>query len=146
MMDLFVGIASVGNDPNWLDSGAEGNRGNYWYDYSVGELSVSAKTRKQTLERLIPRLKIAPRCSFDDKFLVVKGDIRAYKIHLGSGNILMKPNDQYLCIVAGQGTADSNKVFLPFEGDQRTAIILSKAFLLAEDTKIRDKTILKQIK
>jgi hypothetical protein len=145
-VDLFVGVASVGNDPNWLDSGAEGNRGNYWYDYSFGELSVSAKTRKQMLERLIPRLKIAPRCSFDDKFLVVKGDFRAYKIHLGSGNILMKPNDQYLCIVANQGTADSNKVFLPFEGDQRTAVILSKAFLLADDTKIKDETILRQIK
>jgi hypothetical protein len=144
--DLFVGVASVGNDPNWLDSGAEGNRDNYWYDYSFGALSVSAKTRKQILERLIPRLKIGNRCSFDDKFLVVEGDIRAYKIHIGSGNILMKPNDQYLCIVANQGTADSNKVFLPFEGDQRTAVILSKAFLLAEDTKITDETIIRQIR
>ena len=58
----------------------------------------------------------------------------------------MKPNDQYLCIVAKQGTPDSNKVFLPFEGDQRVAVILSKAFLLAEDTKITDQTILRQIK
>jgi hypothetical protein len=58
----------------------------------------------------------------------------------------MKPNDQYLCIVSSQGTADSNKVFLPFEGDQRTAVILSKAFLLADDTKIKDETILRQIR
>jgi hypothetical protein len=28
---------------------------------------------------------------------VVKGELRTYRIHLGSGNILMEPNDQYLC-------------------------------------------------
>lgn len=145
-VDLFVGVASVGNDPNWLDTGTDGDRRDYWYDYSFGELSVSARTRKEILEKVIPRLKIAPRCSFDDKFLIVDGDIRSYKIHLGSGNILMKPNDEYLCIVQGRsGVASSNKVFLPFEGDQRIAVILSKAFVLAEDKKIDDPTITRQI-
>lgn len=33
----------------------------------------------------------------------------------------------------------------PFEGDQRLAVILSKAMMLAEDTKIKDPTILSQI-
>ena len=144
-VDLFVGVASIGNDPNWLDTGPENTRRNYWYDFSFGELSASATTRKQILEKIIPKLKIASRCSFDDKFLIVDGDVRTYKIHLGSGNILMKPDDQYLCIVPSQGTVDS-KVFLPFEGDQRVAVILSKAFLLSEDTKIEDKTILRQIR
>jgi hypothetical protein len=37
-------------------------------------------------------------------------------------------------------------VFLPFEGDATLSIILSKAFLLAQDTKITDPTILRQIK
>lgn len=145
-VDLFVGVASVGNDPNWLDTGPDGARTNYWHEYSFGDLSVSAKARKEILENIIPRLKIAPRCKFDDKFLIVEGDVRTYKIHLGSGNILMKPNDQYLCIVAKQGTTDTNKVFLPFEGDQRVAVILSKAFLLADDKKINDTTILRQIR
>jgi hypothetical protein len=145
-VDLFVGVSSVGNDPNWLDSGANDNHREYWYDYSFGDLSVSAANRKQILEKLLPKLKIAARCSFDDKFLIVKGDIRTYKIHLGSGNILMKPNDQYLCIVASQSSKPSDKVFLPFEGDQRVAIILSKALLLADDKKITDPTIVRQIR
>ena len=83
-----------------------------------------------------------------DKFLVVRGDIRTYKIHLGSGNILMEPNDQYLCIVPSRrsGEAGRDKLFIPFEGDQTLAIILSKAFLLAEDKKITDPTITRQIK
>lgn len=141
-VDLFVGVASVGNDPNWHDTGADGRYREYWQDFSFGELSSTAKTRRELLERLVPRLKIADRCRFDDKFLIVRGDIRTYKIHLGSSNILMEPNDQYLCIVTA-GRADD--VFLPFEGDQRLSVILSKAMLLAEDKKIKDTTIVSQI-
>src|SRR5262249_45011644 len=108
-------------------------------------LSATAQTRRVLLERLLPRLKIASRCSLDDRFLVVKGDIRSYKIHLGSGNILMTPNDQYLCIVPRQSTSPSEKIFLPFEGDGTLSVILSKAFLLADDTHIKDASIVSQI-
>jgi len=146
-VDLFVGVASVGNDPNWADGGPEGHHYDYWQSYSFGELSATAKTRRQVLEMLIPKLKkIRDRCSFQDRFLAVKGDIRTYKIHLGSGNILMTPNDQYLCIVTNPGAGAANKVFLPFEGDKTLSIILSKAFLLADDTHITDPTIVSQIK
>ncbi|HVE56366.1 MAG TPA: DUF4132 domain-containing protein [Pyrinomonadaceae bacterium] len=146
-VDMFVGVCSIGNDPNWADNGRE-RHNEYWREFSFGDLSATAKTRKELLERMIPRLKIAPRCSFEDKFLLVKGDLRDYKIHLGSGNILMSPNDQYLCIVPS-GSAETfgqGKVFLPFEGDRVLSIILSKAFMLAEDTRITDQTITRQIK
>jgi len=146
--DMFVGVASVGNDPNWSDGGPEGRYRDYWASYSFGALSQTAKTRQQVLQRLIPRLKISDRCRLEGRFLLVQGDVRTYKIHLGSGNILMEPNDQYLCIVPTQGSAAGglgNKLFLPFEGDRTLAIILSKALLLAEDVKIQDPTILHQI-
>lgn len=143
-VDLFVGVASVGNDPNWNDGGPDGRYRDYWEHFSFGDLGETAQTRKAVLEKLVPRLKIADRCSFSDKFLVVRGDVRTYKIHLGSGNILMEPNDQYLCIVPKSGSA-SEKVFLPFEGDRTLSLILSKALLLAADTKITDPTILSQI-
>jgi hypothetical protein len=145
-VDLFVGVCSVGNDPTWADGGPEGRYANYWQNFSFGDLSVSAKTRKEVLERLIPRLKIAPRCSFEEKFLKVRGDLRTYKIHLGSGNILMEPNDQYLCIVPdGRMEKGGDGMFLPFEGDRTMSIILSKAMLLADDRKITDPTITRQI-
>ena len=145
-VDLFVGVASVGNDPNWRDGGLQQYR-NYWESYSFGDLNELAKTRKQVLERLIPRLKIAKQCTITDKFLVVEGKIRTYKIHMGSGNILMEPNDQYLCIVPDRKLEKGgDKVFLPFEGDTILSIIISKAFLLADDTKITDSTILSQLK
>ena len=140
-VDLFVGVASVGNDPTWPDGGPDGPVPRLLGRYSFGDLSATAQTRKAVLERLIPRLKIADRCSFADRFLVVRGDLRTYKIHLGSGNILMEPNDQYLCIVPKQRSPAASAGFLPFEGDGTLSIILSKAFLLADDTKITDPTI-----
>lgn len=144
-VDLFVGVASVGNDPAWADGGPEGRYQDYWHSYAFGDLGETAKTRAAVLARLLPRLKITPRVRLDGRFLLVQGDLRAYKIHLGSGNILMEPNDQYLCIVPGRGD-ETGDLFLPFEGDRMLAIILSKAFLLTDDAKIKDPTIVSQIR
>lgn len=146
-VDLFVGVCSVGNDPNWHDGGPGGQFQHYWGAYAFGDLSATAQTRHAVLERILPRLKLAERCSLIDRFLVVRGDLRTYKIHLGSGNILMSPNDQYLCIVPQRGAAaaGNSRVFLPFEGDDMLSIILSKAFLLADDSNISDATIVRQI-
>ena len=112
-VDLFVGVASLGNDPNWADGGPQGRFRNYWQEYSFGDLTETAKTRAEVLARLLPRLKIAGRCSLDGKFLIVRGDRRTYKIHLGSGNILMEPNDQYLCIVPKSGANEASDGGLP---------------------------------
>lgn len=146
-VDLFVGVAGIGNDPTWVDGGNERPHQQYWASYAFGDLAETAKMRREVLEGIVPRLKISARCEMAERFLVVRGDIRTYKIHLGSGNILMQPNDQYLCIVPGRGEpeAGSTPVFLPFEGDRTLAIILSKALLLANDTAIKDQTILRQI-
>jgi hypothetical protein len=138
-------VASVGNDPNWTDAGREQQFRDYWHAYSFGELSAMAKTRRDVLERLLPRLKIADCCTLSDRFVVVRGDLRTYKIHLGSGNIMMAPNDQYLCIVP-KPMDRNEQIFLPFEGDQMLSIILSKAFLLADDSQIKDATITRQIR
>jgi len=145
-VDLFVGVTSIGNDPNWTNTGNEGYNA-YWHGYSFGELTESARMRSEVLQKLIPRLKIADKCSFDKKYLIVKGKLRTYKIHMGSGNIMMEPNDQYLCIVPGGRTEkDPGRIYLPFEGDRQLSVIISKALLLAEDDKIKDVTITRQIK
>lgn len=145
-VDLFVGVASVGNDPEWRDNGGVPQYRDYWTNYSFGDLNEIAKTRKVILEKLLPRLKICKVAKVEGKFLVVRGSVRTYKIHIGSTNILMEPNDQYLCIVPDRNTPKSpNNVFLPFEGDRGLSLVLSKAFLLADDDKVTDKTILSQI-
>lgn len=145
-VDLFVGIASLANDPTWQDGGPGGRFRTYWQSYSFGELNESAQTRRAVLQNLLPRLtKLRDRWTLEDRFLVIRGELRTYKIHLGSGNILMLPNDQYLCVVADRSSKSTENVFLPFEGDNMLSIILSKAFLLVDDKKIKDPTITRQI-
>ena len=146
-VDLFVGVCSVGNDPAWRDSGDGARHRNYWDSYAFGELGATALTRRDVLERLLPRLRIARVCTLKDRYLVVRGQLRTYRIHLGSGNIMMEPGNKYLCIVADRRASTSpENVFLPFEGDATLSLILSKAFLLAEDSKITDPTILSQLR
>jgi len=94
-------------------------------------------------ERLLPKLEVRERCRLEDRFLIVRGDRATYKIHLGSGNVMMEPGSRYLCIVPARGTLH---LFLPFEGDETLTLILSKMFLLADDTRIKDPAIVSQLK
>ncbi|GGY97870.1 DUF4132 domain-containing protein [Streptomyces poonensis] len=139
-VDLFVGVTSIAADPDWNDGGPGRT---YWERASFAALTESAEARREALQRILPRLKIADRCALDGRFLTVRGDLRTYRIHLGSANILMEPDDSYLCIVPARRPGNG-KVFLPFE-DDRLSLILSKAFLLAADTEITDESILVQI-
>ncbi len=144
-VDLFIGVTSVGADPEWLDRG-EGRRfERYWNAYSFGVLTAAAEIRREVLEQLLPRLAIAGRCELEERYLTVRGGLRTYRIHLGSGNVLMSPNDQYLCIVAARN-GRAEKLFLPFDDDPVLSLILSKAFLLANESSITDRTITAQIR
>ncbi|HJP87797.1 MAG TPA: DUF4132 domain-containing protein [Candidatus Limnocylindrales bacterium] len=148
-VDLFVSVTSVGADRNWQDGGRNINRpwDVYWQQYGTGELTATAKVRRDVLQRMLPGLAIAGRVAIQDRWLRVRGDLREYKIHLTSGNIMMEPSDTYLCIVPSRGEgADSARVFLPFDDDPILTIILSKAFLLAADSSIKDQSILSQIR
>jgi hypothetical protein len=146
-VDLFVAVASVANDPVWQDSGPDGRHRAYWEGFAFGELTETARTRRLVLERLIPRLKIAAQCTLSDRFLIVAGRLRTYKIHLGSANIVMEPDGRYLCIVPARAPSKDrgSALFLPFEGDTTLSLILSKAFLLAADDRIKDPAIAAQI-
>jgi hypothetical protein len=143
-VDLFCGVTSIGADPLW------GTRPDvpfreYWTAYSFGELSTAAEQRAELIGRLLPKLAIRDRCRIEGRFLWVRGDRAAYKIHMGSGHVMIEPGSRYLCIVRGPAGNSPEKVFLPFEGDTMLATILSKAFLLAADKKITDPTITRQL-
>jgi hypothetical protein len=142
-VDLFVGVAGIGSDPAWPDRADDPFNG-YWSRAAFGELTESGKTRHAVLTDILPGLAIADRCRLEERYLVVTGKLRSYRIHLGSGNIQMEPNSQYLCIVRDR-QSESAHVRLPFEGDSTLSIILSKAFMLAEDDQIKDASIRRQI-
>jgi hypothetical protein len=148
--DLFTSVASIGNDPAWLDGGAGAEHpagwrreaDNYWHRANAADLEVSARYRRALLERTIGRLKIADRLALDERHLLVEGTLNRYRIHLGSGGAFL--GERHLCIVP-KSEAAAGRVWLPFEGDRTLSIILSKALLLAADDKITDPVILGQI-
>ena len=149
--DLFVSVAGVASDPTWLErtranqlerTAAERD---YWRSVGFGAIGKSGETRREVLAKLLPRLKIRDVAEVTDRSLVVRGRWRTYEIHLGTANVLMSPNDQYLCIVTAPGFR-RGRVFIPFEGDERLSLILSKAFLLARDDEIEDELILRQFR
>ena len=142
-LDLFTGVAGIGSDAAWGHGHAAPFQ-EYWSAVSFGELTEMAKNRVSILQRILPRLAIADRCRLDGRFLVVRGDLNTYRIHLGSGNVLVEPG-RYLCIVEGAATkAQPRNLPLPFEDDHKLSQILSKAFMLAGDSKIKDQSILRQ--
>jgi len=142
--DLFVGVTSIGADPAWNTDHPDGPHQAYWHEFAFGELTTAAENRKSVLESLLPKLAIRDKCSLDGRFLSVRGKLHEYRIHLGSGNVMIHPANRYLCIVPGPGDSAA-RLQLPFEGDRVLGIILSKAFLLVDDMLIRDESIRRQL-
>jgi hypothetical protein len=142
-VDLFVGVTSIALDPNWADRGDDPHY-DYWLAASFGALTATAEVRREVLAALLPKLKIGDRVELGDRYVRVRGNKATYKVHLGSANILIEPDDRYLCIVPSS-SGRAKRVMLPFEGDEVLTLVLSKVLMLAADDKITDPTILRQI-
>jgi hypothetical protein len=142
--DLFVGVTSIGTDPAWNRDHPDDPHLPYWQHFAFGDLTSASEHRRVVLESLLPKLAIRDRCRMDGRFLLVRGDLHEYRIHIGSANVLMEPGSRYLCIVQGSGDTAAN-LPLPFEGDRILGLVLSKALLLVNDTKIKDPTIARQL-
>lgn len=145
-VDLFVGVASVGNDPDWPERSEKGRSGEAWQRHAFGELTVMAEARSERLRRLLPRLEL--RASIQGRFLRVQGQLRAYKIHLGSGHVLMEPNDEFLSVpraTTANKPASFGNLLRPFMDDLLLLEIIQRAALLAADKCIRAGSLKEQI-
>lgn len=143
--DLFVAVASVANDPTWSDGGPEGRHRGYWHDWAFGDLGQSAKVRRDLIARFAGSLSIADKLEIGEKALIVEGKRQKYAIHFGSTNVQVLPENRYLCIVPDRSAPEAERVRLPFTGDNHVSTILAKAFLLADEDRITDGTILSQL-
>ena len=144
-VDLFVAVSSVANDPNWTDGGPNGQYRDYWQEWAFGDVGQSAISRRDLATWLVPKLSIADKLEITDKFLIVQGKRQKYAIHFGSSNIQILPSNRYLCIVPDRQPKETRNIRLPFEGDSLFSTILAKAFLLVDESKIKDETILRQL-
>ena len=123
-VDLVVSVAHVGGvDP---------------------EASHSTMQMRAALARESARLFKLTNVEVKERHILVKGKLGEYSIHLGSG--MVSRGGLQLSILAVQ-SQHRGRVFLPFvDDDPKSAEIISKMRLLAEDDKIKDPTILSQIK
>lgn len=123
-LDLVVSVAHVGGvDP---------------------EASRSTVEMREYLLHEILRLMELNNVRIDKNHAFIDGKYSAYTVHLGSGVVHRQPGGQ-LCILPVHNHA-AGRIFLPFaDPDPRTAEVVSKVVLLAEDEKIQDPTILEQL-
>ena len=77
------------------------------------------------------------------RHILIKGKLGDYRIHLGSANV--SKDGLFLSIIPVH-SQHRGRMFLPFvDDDPKSAEIISKMKLLAEDDKIQDPTVLAQI-
>jgi hypothetical protein len=152
--DLFTAVASIASDPAWYDRGRDAAHPDdwrrqamdYWERTSTAELSEAARMRRALLEAIVPKLAIAGRCAFDDRALIVRGNLQSYRINIGSAAVTIMPLMRHLCIIPASAEGwEDGRIYLPFAGDRTLSVILSKAVLLAADDKITDPVILRQL-
>ncbi|WP_338977667.1 DUF4132 domain-containing protein [Fusobacterium polymorphum] len=82
---------------------------------------------------------------FSENHVLIKGERAEYSIHLGSGLIHQKAGSAINVLPVH--SQHRGRVFLPFiDDDPKTAEIMAKVILFAQDEKIKDVFILEQIK
>lgn len=124
-LDLVVSVAHVGGvDP---------------------EATLSTVEMRTDLLRETLRLLKLKNVRLENNHALIDGHYAKYTIHLGSGTVHRMPGG-FLCVIPVHNQ-HQGRIFLPFaDPDPKTAEVISKALLLAEDKKIQDPTILEQLR
>lgn len=124
-VDLAVSVAHVGGvDPETSHSTIE--------------------MRTAIVEHSLPLLGIK-NVSISGNFVKVAGKLGNYNVHLGSGVIHIEGGKNIAVIPVH--SQSRGKIFMPFlDEDPKTAEIITKIMMFSHDDKIKDPTILSQIK
>ena len=108
------------------------------------EASLSTIEMRESLLNEMIRLMRIDNVELRKTHAFIKGRLGEYTVHLGSGTVQkMATGSIFIVPVHSQ---HRGRLFLPFmDDDPKTAEIISKILLLAEDAKIKDPEILRQI-
>lgn len=99
--------------------------------------------RRVIVEHAIPMFGVN-NFEISGNFVKIHGSLGNYNIHLGSG-VVHKEGGSQIAVLPVH-TQGRGRIFLPFlDEDPKTAEIISKVLLFAEDSKIKDPSILDQI-
>lgn len=106
--------------------------------------SFSTMELRRTIVEYTCQLMKLNNVTVREHFADIKGVLNDYSVHLGSGMVHQSGGAAIHMIAVHSGKR--GKVYLPFlDEDPKTAEILSKIVMLAEDGKIKDPMILRQI-
>ncbi|WP_336160457.1 DUF4132 domain-containing protein [Fusobacterium polymorphum] len=124
-LDLVVSVAHIGDvDP---------------------EASHSTIEMRKAIVEFNCKLFKLKNVTFTENHALIKGERAEYSIHLGSGLIHQKAGSAINVLPVH--SQHRGRVFLPFiDDDPKTAEIMAKVLLFAQDDKIKDVFILEQIK
>ena len=124
-VDLVVGVAHAGGvDP---------------------EATASTTEMRAALVRETARLLRLDNVEVTGTHVLIEGTLGEYSLHLGSAVVHRRPGGS-VCIVP-VGSQYRGRLFLPFaDDDPKTAELVSKVLLLAQDHTIKDPTILEQLR
>ena len=124
-IDLVVSVAHVGDvDP---------------------EASHSTIEMRKAIVEFNCKLFKLKNVKFSENHILIKGERAEYSIHLGSGLVHQKAGSAINVLPVH--SQHRGRVFLPFiDDDPKTAEIMTKVILFAQDEKIKDVFILEQIK
>ncbi|MDR1395649.1 MAG: DUF4132 domain-containing protein [Deltaproteobacteria bacterium] len=111
-------------------------------DPEASQSTVEMRTR--IARELVSLLGLA-NVSFSSSQAVIDGRLGHYSVHLGSA-VIHQSGVGMLAVLPVHSQA-RGRIFLPFaDDDPKTAEVMSKILLLAEDHKIKDPSILSQMK
>ncbi len=101
---------------------------------------TTLEMRKRILEHNLNLFKIK-NYEFKEKYVIIKGSLGEYTIHLGSGVVSVMGKG--MLPMTPVHSQKRGQIFLPFvDEDPKTSEILTKVLMLAEDNKLKDPTIL----
>jgi hypothetical protein len=108
------------------------------------ETSHSTMEMRIAISRELLSMLSVNNVSFQTAHAQIKGSMGEYSVHMGSG-VIHKSGTGMIAVLPVHSQA-RGRIFLPFaDDDPKTAEILSKILLFADDKKIKDPSILRQI-
>jgi Domain of unknown function (DUF4132) len=146
-VDLFTSVSAVGRDESWSDQGDRGT-GALSAQVDPEEVSAVLALRIEMLSRVLPLTPIATRCKIEKVWLEVRGQLGTYRILIPWGAVLRLTDSGVRHLNIPQKLlekADVDFLAFPIELDYRTEMILRKAHVLANDWKIADPDLIRQL-
>ena len=108
------------------------------------EASHSTVEMRIAIARELLSMLVVSNVSFQTAHAQIKGGFGEYSVHMGSG-VIHKSGTGMIAVLPVHSQA-RGRIFLPFaDDDPKTAEILSKILLFADDKKIKDPGILEQL-